>query len=321
MLAPMIRTVLLACLVVVPAVAAGCKSKSKSSSDPGAKTTEPAKAKEPVKPAGTPPPTGEVPVLRWTDSDGELLLASGAGNKLEGPCGLSGTISATEVELGAGTKQTWTVIERTGNKFSLPKLDWVIEVSPEGTVTHKRGGTETQLGVVKGIDGDDTKLAWFGALVIAAPLIQHKVGIESLDGSTKLYVQGAADLRAWDARGATGERIAHKLRDDPRPVFAAKAAFDQSKVTVSRDAGNTYVVDVQRTDDALKGAFSADRLTIVEQDTGELAVQDGKKLTPFAKLTSRAKCRAHDQAVTALLWVYLGTDGMTKRLATAGKAK
>lgn len=305
----MIRIALVACL----AVAAGCKSKS-SSKDQGAKTTEPA-AKEPAKPAGTPPPTGDVPVLRWTDSDGELLLASGEGNKLEGPCGLTGTISATEVELGAGSKQTWTVIERTGNKFSLPRLDWVIEVSPEGTVTHKRGGTETQLGTVKGIDGDDKKLAWFGALVIAAPLIQHKVGIESLDGSTKLYVQGAADLRAWDVRGATGERIAHKLRDDPRPVFATKAAFDQAKVTVSRDAGKTFVVDVVRDNDALKAAFRADRLTIVEQATGELAVQDDKKLTPIARLTSRAACRAHDHAVTALLWVYLGTEGLTKRLA------
>jgi hypothetical protein len=315
MLAAMIRIVLVACLAVV----VGCKSKS--SSDQGAKTTDPVKDKEPVKPAGTPPPTGDVPVLRWTDSDGELLLATGDGTKLEGPCGLAGTISATEVELGAGSKQTWTVIERTGNRFSLPKLDWVIEVAPEGTVTHKRGGTETQLGVVKGIDGDDQKLAWFGALVIAAPLIQHKVGIESLDGSTKLYVQGAADLRAWDVRGTTGERIAHKLRDDPRPIFATKAAFDQSKVTLSRDAGKTYVVNVQRDDDALKAAFAADRLTIVEQDTGELALEDGKQRTPFARLTSRAACRAHDHAVTALLWVYLGTEGMTKRLATAGKAK
>src|SRR5665647_1643663 len=297
----MIRIALLACL----ALATACKSKSNA--DQGAKTAEPVKAKEPVKPAGTPPPTGDVPALRWTDSDGELLLATGEGNKLEGPCGLTGTISATEVELGAGSKQTWTVIERTGNKFSLPRLDWVIEVSPEGTVTHKRGGTETQLGVVKGIDGDDKKLAWFGALVIAAPLIQHKVGIESLDGSTQFYVQGAADLRAWDVRGKGGERVAHKLRDDPRLVFETKAAFDQSKVTVSRDMGKTYVVDVQRVDDALKGAFAADRLTIVEQDTGELALQDGKKLTPFARLTSRAKCRAHDQAVTALLWVYLDT--------------
>ena len=319
MLAAMIRIALVASLTLV----AGCKSKPKSTDQgPGAKPTEPAKPTESAKPAGTPPPTGDVPALRWTDADGELLLATGQGNKLEGPCGLSGTISATEVELGAGGKQTWTVIERSGNKFSLPRLDWVIEVSPEGMVSHKRGGTETQLGVVKGIDGDDKKLAWFGALVIAAPLIQHKVGIESLDGKVKLYVQGAADLRAWDVRGETGERIAHKLRDDPRPVFATKAAFDQSKVTVSRDAGKTFFVDVKRDDDALKAAFSADRVTIVEQDTGELAVQDDKKkLTPFAKLTSRAACRAHDQAVNALLWTYLGTDGLTKRLATAGKPK
>ncbi len=313
----MIRIALCASLALV----AGCKSKPKTTDHgPGAKTAELAKPAEPAKPTGTPPPTGDVPALRWTDADGELLLATGQGNKLEGPCGLSGTISATEVELGTGGKQAWTVIERSGNKFSLPRLDWVIEVSPEGMVSHKRGGTETQLGVVKGIDGDDTKLAWFGALVIAAPLIQHKVGIESLDGKAKMYVQGAADLRAWDVRGETGERIAHKLRDDPRPVFATKAAFDQSKVTVSRDAGKTFFVDVKRDDDALKAAFSADRVTIVEQDTGELAVQDDKKKqTPFAKLTSRAACRAHDQAVTALLWTYLGTDGLTKRLAAAGK--
>lgn len=321
MIAAMIRIALVAGIAVL----AGCKSKPKTSdngSDLGATTTGSATPKEPVKPAGTPPPTGDVPALRWTDSDGELLLATGQGNKLEGPCGLSGTISATEVELGLGGKQTWTVIERTGNKFSLPRLDWVIEVSPEGMVTHKRGGTETQLGVVKGIDGDDKKLAWFGALVIAAPLVQHKVGIESLDGTTKLYVQGAADLRAWDVRGATGERIAHKLRDDPRPVFATKAAFNQGKVTVSRDAGKTYVVDVKRDDDALKAAFGADRLTVVEQDTGELALQDDKKkLTPIARLTSRAACRAHDQAVNALLWVYLGTDGMATRLAPAAKPK
>lgn len=316
MLAAMIRIAFLACLVL----AAGCKSKSKASADQVAKTTDPSTPKEPVKPAGTPPPTGDVPVLRWTDSDGELLLGTGQGNKLEGPCGLSGTISSTEVELGAGTKQTWTIIERNGNKFSLPKLDWVIEVSPEGMVTHKRGGTETQLGVVKGIDGDDKKLAWFGALVIAAPLIQHKVGIQSFDGSTKIYVQGAADLRAWDARGPAGERIAHKLRDDPRPVFATKAAFDSAKVTVSRDAGKTFVVDVKRDDDALKAAFSADRLIVVETETGELALEEGKRRTPFARLTSRAACRAHDHAVTALLWVYLGTDGMTKRLAAAKPA-
>jgi len=101
------------------------------------------------------------------------------------------------------------------------------------------------------------------------------------------------------------------MRDDPRPVFAAKAAFDQSKVTVTRDAGNTYVVDVKRDDDALKAAFDADRYTIVEDAKGELAFKDHNKkpLTPFARLTSRAACRAHDHAVSALVWVYLGTDG------------
>lgn len=312
-------------LVAVLAVAIGCKSKSKAP-DQGAKGSGSAVTKtpdEPPKPTGTPTPTGDVPVLKWTDAEGELLLATGEGNKLAGPCGLTGTITATEIELGAGGKQAWNVIQRTGGKFSLPRLDWVIEVSADGTVTHKRGGTDTSLGRVEGID-NDAKLAWFGALVIAAPMVQHKVGIESLDGATKLYVQGAADLRAWDARGATGEKIAHKLRDDPRPVFASKAAFDQTKVSVTRDAGNTYIVDVKRDDDATKAAFDADRYTIVENvEKGELALVDHNKKpsTPFAKLTSRAKCRAHDGAVTALIWTYLGTDGMTKRLATQTKPK
>jgi len=313
MLRPMIRIALVACL----AVASGCKGKSKAAPDQGPKTAEPTKPAEPPKPTGTPPPAGAVPKLRWTDAEGELLLATGEGEKLEGPCGLTGTITSTEVELGAGGKQTWTAIERNGNKFTLPRLDWVIEVAPDGMVTHKRGGSDTSLGRVEGID-DDTKLAWFGALVIAAPMVQHKVGIESLDGATKLYVQGAADLRAWNARSETGEKVAHKLRDDPRPVFAAKAAFDQSKLSVTRDAGNTYIIDVKRDDDAIKAAFDADRYTIVEDvEKGELSLVDHNKKpkTPFAKLTSRAKCRAHDGAVTALIWTYLGTDGMTKRLA------
>jgi len=318
----MIRIALVACL----AVAAGCKGKSKAKgtdTGSGTKTTEPTKPVEPTKPTGTPPPTGDVPKLTWTDAEGELLLSTGEGNKLQGPCGLTGTINSTEVELGAGGKQTWTTIERTDRKFSLPRLDWVIEVAPDGTVTHKRGGTDTSLGRVEGIDSD-AKLAWFGALVIAAPMVQHKVGIESLDGASKLYVQGAADLRAWDARDATGGKLAHKLRDDPRPVFASKAAFDQGKLSVTRDAGNTYVVDVKRDDDAMKAAFDADRYTIIEDVVaGTLALKDYNKKpsTPFAKLTSRAKCRAHDGAVTALIWSYLGTEGMTKRLAPAKSTK
>ncbi|MDB4961880.1 MAG: hypothetical protein JWP01_1879 [Myxococcales bacterium] len=308
----MIRIALVACLALLTA----CKSKtSKEGAASGTRTADTTKA-TPATPVPTPAPTGDVPKLRWTDTNGELLLASGDGTKLEGPCGLTGTITATEIELGAGTKQPWNIVQRKGGTFTLPRLDWEITVGPGGEVVHARGGTKTPLGTVTGADTDE-RLAWFGALVIAAPLIQHKVGIETLDGATKLYVQGAADLRAWDARGATGERIAAKLRDDPRPVFSAKGAFDPNKVTVTAAEPGKHVLEIKRDDDATRAAFTADKLTISENDKGELAwhAAADKPGIPFARVTSRATCRAHDLAVTALLWTFLGTDAGAKALA------
>jgi hypothetical protein len=309
----MIRIALVACLAVLTA----CKSKtSKEGAASGTRTADTTTAAGSAAPTPTPAPPGDVPKLRWTDTNGELLLASGEGSKLEGPCGLSGTITATEVELGPGTKQPWNIVQRKGGTFTLPRLDWEITVSPTGEVVHARGGTKTPLGTVTGADTDE-HLAWFGALVIAAPLIQHKVGIETLDGTTKLYVQGAADLRAWDARGATGERLASKLRDDPRPVFAAKPAFDPSKVTVTATEPGKHLVEITRDDDAMRAAFGADKITITESATGELAwhAAADKPGTPFARVTSRATCKAHDLAVTALLWTFLGTDAGAKALA------
>ena len=306
----MIRISLVACVALV----AGCKSKSSSeraaTGDPSAKPADRTQAT----PATTPPPAGPVPALRWTDAEGELLLASGSGDQLEAACGLTGTITATEVSLG-GVTQPWTVIQRTGRQFSLPKLDWVIDVGPTGDVVHTVAATPTPLGKVTGLEADDA-VPWFGAFVIAAALVQHKLELVSLDGATTLALSGAADLKAWEVK-AGGVRVVAKNRDDPRPVFGGKAAFDPGKLTVTRQPPGTYLVEISRDDDALRAAFPADRLTVVEDAQGGLGwrLADDQPAAPFARLTGRAACRAHDQAVGALVWAFLGTDAGAAQLA------
>src|SRR6185436_17139773 len=131
---------------------------------------------------------------------GEVLVASD-GEKLTGACGLTGKITPTEVTL-AGDTQPWGSLVRDGRKYSMPRLDWVVEVSTAGMVSHKVGGTETPLGTVTGITGD-AELQWFGALVIAAPMVKHELALTSVDGAYKLSLAGAADLRAWEVKAAT----------------------------------------------------------------------------------------------------------------------
>lgn len=295
----------------------GCKSKSndanKTATGSGSATAKPAE------PAAVKPPTGPVPVMQWTDPEGDLLVASKADGTLEGPCGLTGTITPTDVQLGAGTKEPWSVIRRDGRTFSMAKLDWVIEVSPTGEVVHAQGGTKTPLGKVTGAESDEA-LQWFGGFVIAAPMIQHKLELESLDGKTKLALSGAADLKSWEVR-AGADRVAIRRRDDPKPVFTNKPAFDPSKLEVTMSSPGTYVVQVTRDDDATKAAFPGDKLAVVEDDKGTLSWQtaDGGKLQPLAKIMGRTKCRAHDQAVGALVWTYLGTDAGAAQLKTPDK--
>ncbi len=266
-------------------------------------------------PVATTPPAGPVPALRWTDPDGELLLATGAGSTLEGPCGMTGTITSTDVEL-AGQKEAWTKVTRQGRAFSLPKLDWVIEVSAAGDVVHKRGGTETPLGKVTGADTDDA-LAWFGALVIGAPMIQHRIGLQSPDGSHQVWLSGAADLRAWDAKDEAGARVASRNRDDAAPVLrGAKPAHDPSKLSVEERGPRAYQLIVA--DDGPTRALLPGPLDITEAEDGTLTWKAAglkQKPSPLGTLVDRKACKAHDRAVPALIWAYLASDKGVKAAA------
>jgi hypothetical protein len=287
----------LVCLALLVA----CESKGEQGKTGSAGAVEPA---EPVR-----PPTGRAPKIVWTDTDGEILVASDGGT-LTSACGLTGTITPTEVTL-AGDTQSWDVLVRDGRKYSPPKLDWVIEVSPQGLVTHEVGGTETQLGTVTGLTGE-AELQWFGALVVAAPMVKHELALTSIDGAVTLSLAGAADMRAWEVKSGTTP-IAVRRRADPRPVLQDAPAFPTDKVTVSIDSPGHYLLKVVRDTDAIKAAFPLDTERLNESADGTrleiMGIVDDKPLKPrpFATLVGRRKCRAHDQAVAALIWSYVAS--------------
>lgn len=300
----MIRIPLL-CLALV---ACSSKSNNQQQGTPtGSAAGSGSAAAKPVEPQK--PPTGTAPKITWTDTDGEVLVATD-GEMLTAACGLTGKVTPTEVTL-AGDTQPWNNLLRDGRKYSLPRLDWIVEVTDKGMVSHKVGGTETHLGTVTGITGD-AELQWFGALVVAAPMVKHELALTSVDGAFKLSLGGAADLRAWEVKNGTTP-IAVRRRADPRPVFTDKPAFATDKVTVSIESPGHYLVQVVRDDDATKAAFTSDTYRINESDTGELWIdatpQGAKPLKPkpFAKLVGRQKCRAHDQAIAALIWSFVAS--------------
>lgn len=280
----------LVCVALLVACKAKDKPRSHAAAGPGSSAAKPIE-----------PPTGPTPKITWTDTDGELLVATD-GETLTAACGLVGKVTPTEVTL-AGDTQPWTTLLRDGRKFSMPRLDWTIEVSDKGLVNHKAGGTETLLGTVTGLTGD-AELAWFGALVVAAPMVKHQLALTSPDGAFTLSLEGAADLRAWQVKH-DATPIAVRRRADPRPVFTDAPAFATDKVTVSMEAPGKYVVQVVRDDDAIKAAFARDVYHLEERADGTLWLDGGE--APFAKLVGRQRCRAHDQAVIALIWSYVAS--------------
>ncbi|MDX2093526.1 MAG: hypothetical protein SFX73_37120 [Kofleriaceae bacterium] len=298
----MIRISLL-CLALV---ACSSKSNNQKQGKNAGSTGSGSAAAKPIEPQK--PPTGPAPKITWTDTDGEVLVATD-GETLTAACGLTGKVTPTEVTL-AGDTQPWNNLLRDGRRYSLPRLDWTVEVSDKGMVTHKVGGTETHLGTVTGVTGD-AELQWFGALVIAAPMVKHELALTSNDGAFKLSLGGAADLRAWEVKNGNTP-IAVRRRADPRPVFMDKPAFATDKVTVSIESPGHYLVQVVRDDAAVKAAFTSDTYRIEENAAGELSIDaaaQGAKPAPkpFAKLVGRQKCRAHDQAVAALIWAFVGS--------------
>jgi len=255
------------------------------------------------------PPTGPAPKIVWTDTNGEILVASD-GETLTSACGLTGKLTPTEVTL-AGDTQPWGVLVRDGRRYSRPLLDGVIEVSPQGMVTHKVGSAETPLGEVTGLTGD-AELQWFGALVVAAPMVKHELALTSIDGTFKLSLTGAADMRAWEVkRGATP--IAVRRRAEPRPLSQDAPAFPTDLVTVSIDSPGHYLLQVVRDTDAIKAAFPRETTRLNESADGTklelMAIVNGKPLKPrpFATLVGRQKCRAHDEAVAALIWSFVAS--------------
>ncbi|HVK88559.1 MAG TPA: hypothetical protein VM513_30785 [Kofleriaceae bacterium] len=293
--------------LVLLALIAACKGKAAKQAGAGSAGSAAAKAAE--LPAPQPPPTGSAPKIVWTDTDGEVLVATD-GEVLTAACGLTGKVTPTEVTL-AGDTQPWNNLLRDGRTYSLPRLDWKIVVSDKGMVNHKVGGTETLLGTVTGLTGD-AELQWFGALVVAAPMVKHELALTSWDGAYKLSLGGAADLRAWEVKQGTTP-IAVRRRGDLRPVFTDEPAFATDKVTVSMESPGNYLIQIVRDDGALKAAFTSDTYRVHEHDNGELSIdatpQGAKPLKPkpFAKLVGRQKCRAHDQAIIALLWSFVAS--------------
>ncbi len=257
------------------------------------------------------PPSGTAPKLVWKDQEGELLLATDDGKTLTGPCGMTGTLTPTEVSMGTQKPEAWNKILRDGKKYSLAKLDWVIEVEPSGEVVLKQHGDKKPLGTVTGLDTDEAAV-WFGAFVAAAPMVQHSIAWTSPDGKATLDIGGAADFRAWTITEGT-TKLASRQRQDPAPLLGGdKPAWDPMKINVAIDGPKKYIVAIKRDDDATKKAFAADTYTVTEADDGTLEAKptgDAKaKPIQLGKLTGRAACRAHDQAVPALLWTLFASS-------------
>ncbi len=254
------------------------------------------------------PPTGAAPTLEWKDLEGELLISTTDGRTLTGPCGMTGTLTPTEVSMGTQQPEPWNKLLRDGRKYSLPKLDWVIEVLDSGEVILKQHGEKKPLGTVTGLD-TDAAAVWFGAFVIAAPMVQHAIEWTSPDGTSTLTINGAADFRGWSISEGT-TKLASRQRQDAAPVLAGdKPAWDPMKVNVAIDGPKKYIVAVKREDDATKAAFPADTFIVTEADDGTLQIEPTEKGQPtkLGKLTGRAACRAHDQALPALLWTLFAT--------------
>lgn len=245
------------------------------------------------------PPSGAAPKLAWKDPEGELLIATDDGKTLTGPCGMTGTLTATEVAMGTQKPEAWNRVMRDGKKYSFPKLDWVIEVADTGDVVLNQHGTKKPLGTVTGLDSDEAA-AWFGAFVAAAPMVQHQLEWTGHDGA-KWTVGGSADFRSWTIT-AGGAKLSSRERADPAPLLLGDTpAWDPKSIDVTIDGGGKYRVTIKRDNDATKAAFAADTYNVSEADDGTLTITDKKPLV-IGKLAGRAKCRAHDQAVPALLW-------------------
>lgn len=270
------------------------------------------------------PPAGTAPKLAWKDPEGELLVATEDGKTLIGPCGLTGTLTATEVAMGTQKPEPWNKVLRDGRTYSMGTLDWKIEVSPSGEVVLKQHGDKKPLGTVTGLDTDEAA-AWFGAFVVAAPMVQHTLQWTSPDGKATLAIGGAADFRAWTITEGT-TKIASRERQDPAPLLAPgpdKPAWDPLKINVAIDGVKKYVVSVKRDDPATAKAFTSDLYTITEADDGALSMlpatgtaKAGSPI-PLGKLTGRAACRAHDQALPALLWtLFASKSGHAKVFGT-----
>lgn len=287
------------------------------SASPGSGSAPAASAAKPID-----PPKGTAPKLEWKDNEGELLIATSDGKTLTGPCGLTGTLTATEVAMGTQKPEAWNKLLRDGKKYSLPKLDWVIEVSPAGEVVLKQHGDKKPLGTVTGLDSDEAA-AWFGAFVVAAPMVQHHIEWTSPDGKTKLDIGGAADFRAWTVSEGT-TKLASRQREDQAPLLAGDPpAWNPMSINVAIDAAHEYVVAIKRTDDATKAAFPYDQYAVTEATDGTLSakpVGSFEKTPPplaLGKLAGRVACRAHDQALPALLWtLFASKSGHAKVFGT-----
>lgn len=305
--------------VLAVALIAGCKSKA-STPDPH----DPVTAKTGSATAGSgssgqegsgsfPSVSGPAPTLEWKDADGELLVASDGG-ALKGPCGLVGTINATEVSMGTTAAQKWNLIRQNGRNFTMDKLDWVIYVAASGEVTFTRGGKKTPLGTVTGVD--DASLPWFAALIVAGPMVQHEVSLTV--GTVKLVLKGAADLKSWDISDDKGAKLATREREDPGPLLVGdKPAWDPMKIKVTQN-GDSWDIAVDRTDDATKASFDSDAFTatikdgaihIVDRNAPTLEEKSSHWNRPNSdmKLAGYTKCAAHDRAVSALLWAAFAT--------------
>jgi hypothetical protein len=290
---------------------AACKDKPKNELKPtppaGSGSAGSGSVSGPPMPNAKPidPPAGAAPKLEWKDPEGELLIATADGKTLTGPCGMTGTLTPTEVAMGTQKPEPWNKLLRDGRKYSLPKLDWIIEVLPSGEVLLKQHGDKKPLGNVTGLDTDEAAV-WFGAFVIAAPMVQHAIEWTAPDGKSKLTINGAADFRGWSiSEGAT--KLASRQRQDTAPILAGdKPAWDPMKINVAIDGPKKYIVAIKREDDATKAAFPADNFIVTEAEDGSLSMEPmGNVKSPpkkVGKLTGRAACRAHDQALPALLW-------------------
>ena len=279
---------------------------------PGQPTPPDAAVAAPTQPAAWAKLSETLPKLRWTDVDGELVLAfDGTDDRLLGACGAVGRVNEKEVEVGK-TRVQWSAVPRTGRRYALATFDLMVDVNDRGEVMIEQRGKKIAGGKVTGTD-TEAGARWFAAFIVGAALVDLDLGLTSSDGSLALELHGPTDMKSWQVE-LDGQAMAKQVRGETAPTYRGVPApdLDPKAVVVKPGAGGSLVVHVP------EGKVYPDRhYTVIEDADGTLRIKptSGKKPpVAFAKLRGRKKCKPHDVAVGVLVQTFVWSEAGAKLL-------